>query len=989
MVALRVSLSAGLLSVLAATYAPVSLACTDGCLFQKFTTLPSTQQVRVAAIGDVNGDGRNDIVAVGDLFGGGYGVFVFLQGADGTMQPPVGYFPGPTDTTFPRASSVAIGDMNGDGRKDVVLTTDHGIRVMLQNSQGQLGAVQDYATPANNKLRLADFNHDGRLDVVTAGGTTVSVFLQNASGTLDAPRNYVLADTGIVDLEVGDLNNDGRLDIVAMSAGFFQYRDLAVLLQDASGGFSAPAYYDLPVTDNASGIGVGDVNGDGRADIVVSDDWAMTIYVFAQNAGGTFDPPVVYPSGTLGSRPEAVEVADMNQDGRGDVVVLGQYGNIYVHLQNPDGTLAPAKLHGIGIATSNPDPHSLAIGDVDGDGKLDVVVAKDLFMGGVDIHYATRANLRMTFTADQTGGLVGKPVRFTATITNDGPDVATDVRLAHIVPSGMFTNGLMNNSQGSCDDNRRTCALGAMAVGQTATVVSEAFAFSQPGTYTNTVSLTAFNYDGDTSDNTLSATVTVDASADLQIYGHSVFAPAAGQVSYTVIVVNEGASDAQGVVISDTLPVGVTPTSARWTEIWGGTRSGSCDIAGSQVTCQVGALAVTDIFAAKYPVAVFIDGQVTTSANLLNVAFVSALTGDPDTSNNVSSLLSTAQGVAINQPPVIAFGGPFTVRLGAAAVLDARDTRDPEGQPVSITWTFSDGSQAFGGQARHVFASVGFSPVTVRVTDNSGAVSTQTFNVSVVDVPPVAMLNSPYSFVRKNAENYLDANRSYDVDGGALFYSWDFGDGATSTGPVGRHTYAASGTFNASATVSDGAASAVATARVIVLNTKPVANAGGPYSNSKNQPTSFDGTFSVDGDGDPLTYRWNFGDGTVGTGARPVHTYAHGGVYTVTLAVNDGEVDSAPSTTQATVVNHAPVANGGGPYSAVKGQPVTLNGSGSSDADNDALTYRWDFGDGTTGGGVSPTHVYAKNGRFTLRLIVNDGDVDSAQYQATVDVRNR
>jgi uncharacterized repeat protein (TIGR01451 family) len=989
MAALRVSLSAGVLSVLVATYTPVSLACTDGCLFQKFTTLPNTQRVRVAAIGDVNGDGRNDIVAVGDLFGDGYGVFVFLQGADGSMQPPIGYFPGPNDTTFPRASSVAIGDVNGDGRKDVVLTTDHGIRVMLQNSQGQLGAVQDYATPANNKLRLADFNRDGRLDVVSAGGTTVSVFLQNASGTLDAPRNYVLANTGIADLEVGDLNNDGRLDIVVMSTGFFQYRDLAVLLQDAAGGFAAPAYYDLPVTDNASGIGVGDVNGDGRADIVVTDDTAMQIFVFAQNAGGTFDPPVAYNSGELGSRPMAVDVADMNQDGRADVVVLGQYGNIYVHLQNPDGTLAPAKLHGIGIATSNNDPHSLAVGDVDGDGKPDVVVAKDLFIGGVDIHYATRANLRMMFTADQTSGLVGKPVRYTATIVNDGPDVATDVRLTHVVPPGMFTTGLMSNSQGSCDDNRRTCALGAMAVGQTATVVSEAFAYSQPGTYTNTVSITAFNYDGDTSDNTLSATVTIEPSADLQIYGHSVFAPASGQVSYTVTVVNNGATDAQGVVIADTLPAGVTPTSARWAEIWGGTRSGSCDIAGTQVTCQVGTLAVTDVFAAHYPVAVFVDGQVTTSANLLNVAVVSALTGDPDTSNNLSSLLSTAQGVAVNQPPVIAFAGPSSVRLGAAVVLDARDTRDPEGQAVSIVWIFSDGSQAFGAQARHVFPTAGASPVTVRATDNSGAVSTQTFNVDVVDVAPVAILSSPYSFVRKNAENYLDANRSYDVDGGALFYSWDFGDGAASTGPVGRHTYATSGTFNASVTVSDGAASATATARVFVLNTKPVANAGGRYDNAKNQPTNFDGSFSVDGDGDPLTYRWSFGDGTIGSGARPVHTYAHGGVYTVTLIVNDGEVDSAPSTAQVTVTNHAPVANGGGPYSAVKGQPVTVNGSGSSDADNDALTYRWDFGDGTTGGGATPTHVYAKNGRFTLKLTVNDGDVDSAVYQTTVDVRNR
>src|SRR5262245_55661545 len=95
MAALRISIPAVLLSASFATYAPSSFACSEGCLFQKVTSLANPQRVRVAAIGDVNNDGRNDIVAVGDLFGEGYGVFVFLQGADGTMQPPVGYFPGP------------------------------------------------------------------------------------------------------------------------------------------------------------------------------------------------------------------------------------------------------------------------------------------------------------------------------------------------------------------------------------------------------------------------------------------------------------------------------------------------------------------------------------------------------------------------------------------------------------------------------------------------------------------------------------------------------------------------------------------------------------------------------------------------------------------------------------------------------------------------------------------------------------------------------
>ncbi len=89
------------------------------------------------------------------------------------------------------------------------------------------------------------------------------------------------------------------------------------------------------------------------------------------------------------------------------------------------------------------------------------------------------------------------------------------------------------------------------------------------------------------------------------------------------------------------------------------------------------------------------------------------------------------------------------------------------------------------------------------------------------------------------------------------------------------------------------------------------------------------------------------------------------------------------------LLNHAPVADGGGPYEAVKGQPITLDGSASYDADGDLLTYRWDFGDGSTGSGATPTHVYAKNGRYSVTLVVNDGEVDSGVFETVVSVKNR
>ncbi len=159
-----------------------------------------------------------------------------------------------------------------------------------------------------------------------------------------------------------------------------------------------------------------------------------------------------------------------------------------------------------------------------------------------------------------------------------------------------------------------------------------------------------------------------------------------------------------------------------------------------------------------------------------------------------------------------------------------------------------------------------------------------------------------------------------------------------------------------------------------VPNNPPVADADGPYTGTEDIAVTFNGSGSSDPDGDALTYSWNFGDGSTGTGVNPTHIYTAGGTYEVKLVVNDGRVNSNPSVTTATIteVNDPPIANAGLDQSVLVGKTVTFDGSASYDSDGSIASYDWNFGDGSTGSGKIVTHVYSTAQTYTVTLTVTD-----------------
>ena len=185
-------------------------------------------------------------------------------------------------------------------------------------------------------------------------------------------------------------------------------------------------------------------------------------------------------------------------------------------------------------------------------------------------------------------------------------------------------------------------------------------------------------------------------------------------------------------------------------------------------------------------------------------------------------------------------------------------------------------------------------------------------------------------------------------------------------------------------------------------NAAPIANAGPPQNVIVASVVSLDGSASSDANGDPLTYSWTFQSRPVGsttsllnsTTARPAFIVDTPGTYLVDLVVNDGTTSSttATITVNATTGNAAPVANAGLPKSVLVASAVLLNGSGSSDANGDPLSYAWAFSSKPTGSAaaladantMTPVFVADLAGAYVVSLVVNDGKVSSTASSVTV-----
>ncbi|WDF34269.1 PKD domain-containing protein [Arthrobacter agilis] len=207
----------------------------------------------------------------------------------------------------------------------------------------------------------------------------------------------------------------------------------------------------------------------------------------------------------------------------------------------------------------------------------------------------------------------------------------------------------------------------------------------------------------------------------------------------------------------------------------------------------------------------------------------------------------------------------------------------------------------------------------------------------VLNAPPTAAFSSSVS----GLEVSVDGSGSKDEDGTIASYAWDFGGGATATGPTAKHTYAAAGTYSVRLTVTDDDGATNSTTKTVTVapapaNVAPVAAFTAAVS---GLGVAVDGSGSADSDGSVASYAWDFGGGVTATGVKAQHTFAAAGTYPVRLTVTDDKGLTHSTSKDVTVV--APVAGGvlakdtfgrtvaSGLGSAEEGGAWTLSGSAS------------------------------------------------------------
>ena len=330
------------------------------------------------ALGDVDSDGDLDIVIGNGGFRGQRNKLYLNNGA--------GAFSDATATRMPVgqdiSTSVTLGDVDGDADLDIVIGNSGQNRLYLNNGSGtffdwtasRMPAVND----ATSSVALGDVDGDGDLDLVVGNGGQNRLYRNNGTGTFSdaTPSRMPVDNDSTVSVALGDIDGDSDLDIVIGNAGGRGQQD-RLYVNNGTGIFSDSTANRMPVVnDSTLSVALGDVDRDGDLDIVVGHfdgSFGQQNRLYLNNGAGSFTDATASHMPAVDDSTFSVALGDVDRDGDLDIVIGDSYQQNRLYLNNSRGAFSDATASRMPVVQDW--TNSIALGDVDRDGDLDMVVA--------------------------------------------------------------------------------------------------------------------------------------------------------------------------------------------------------------------------------------------------------------------------------------------------------------------------------------------------------------------------------------------------------------------------------------------------------------------------------------------------------------------------------------------------------------------------------------------------------------------------------------
>jgi PKD repeat protein len=386
----------------------------------------------------------------------------------------------------------------------------------------------------------------------------------------------------------------------------------------------------------------------------------------------------------------------------------------------------------------------------------------------------------------------------------------------------------------------------------------------------------------------------------------------------------------------------------------------------------------------------FEDGEFSTNQSPVHIylkektyTITLTLTDDTGLTSNDTTECKIAQQVRLigsivpisNKNPIAKGNGPYLGIVYEHVQFSSSGSFDPDGEIISYHWSFGDGEESLEANPIHIFKNPGNNNITLTVTDNQGENGTYTTNcvIKAQNQLPSAYPNGPYT-CKVSQKIQFNSTGSFDPDGKIIEYLWNFSDGVTVSEKNPIHTYSTPGTYKVFLTVidDDHAKNTTSTEVTVTENLPPKPIIDGPTSGEAGKILIFDGTNSLDSDGEIIRYLFDFGDNTLSYESRASHIYTTPGKYTITLTVIDNHGLNEKAAINCTIFeNKPPEIISDGPYQGSEDKVIEFNPV-IYDPDGTVTSVVWNFGDGTTSNKFTPTHIFSNPGIYLITVTLTD-----------------